>query len=396
MSPEELFALARLRASIQWPQLAHGIWSLCAPIAVPGLLAECNGAIATDMRWRVYYDPEALASFTVAQAATAIVHEAWHCLRRHGPRVKAAAIEPRWYSARAIALDCEVNGDMERHTPAPDWPYAVPLPSKLRRPMPDGLPWEQYFSAAQDHAGPDTVIRIIGGSSMDGVPRSWERGDLPGVGDVESASIRDTVARAIRAHPGSLPGGWLRWADDVLLPAKVPWQHVLAMQLRGGLATASGAVDFSRAIPSRRQAVTPVVLPVMRRPVVRVDVVADTSGSMGDIELNALRAEVEGIAKATGAGVRGYACDAAVHGGVQHVRSGRGLKLHGGGGTDMGVGIAFAEAQRPKADVLVVITDGFSPWPARRPRFVRTIVVLVGRHDSRDSVPRWALCVEAS
>lgn len=393
MTPPELFSLARLCASVRWPQLAPAVWALREPVPVEGLLAECGGAIATDMKWCVYYDPEAIAPFTVGQAATALVHEAWHCLRRHGPRVRDAGIAPQWYAARAMALDVEVNGDMVRHRPAPEWAYAVPTPADLK--LPDGLPWEQYFPAAMKFTGPCHVIKLVGGSSMDGVPRRWDRTGLPGVRDVEEENIRRKVARNIAASPpGTLPGGWRRWVEEVLSPPKVPWQRLFAALLRGGLATAQGAVDYTHSVPNRRQAVTPVQLPVLRRPLVSVDVVLDTSGSMGATELKAIRDEVEGIIKSCGASVRAYVCDAEVHGGTQRVRSAQGIKLAGGGGTDMGVGIAFAEAQRPRADVLVVLTDGMTPWPERRPRFHRVIVVLVGAWAARATVPAWAHRVE--
>jgi predicted metal-dependent peptidase len=395
MEPAELFTLARLRATIAWPQLAPAVWALRTPVPVQGLAAKCGGAVATDMRWRVYYDPEEIKSFTPGQAAATLVHEAWHCLHGHAERVRDAGIEPRWQAAVNAATDASINGDMERCAPAPLWPYEVITPKVLA--MPVGLPWEQYYPAAKLLCGPDAKAR--GGSSADGMPRDWEAPSSPGdtgADRAERESVRRQVARAIsRMGPYAAPAGWRRWASEIVSGPRVPWQQLLGAALRGGLATASGMVDYSRQVPSRRQAVTPVLLPTLRRPVATVDVLVDTSGSMGADELGRALAEVEGIIRATGAAVRVYSCDAEVHGGVQRVSQANAVHLVGGGGTDMRPGIALVERQRPLADTLVILTDGYvCAWPKAKPHVGRVVVGLLGTHSGRGSLPPWALGVE--
>jgi predicted metal-dependent peptidase len=177
----------------------------------------------------------------------------------------------------------------------------------------------------------------------------------------------------------------------------VPWQHILASEVRAGMTAVAGATDYSRLKPSRRQAVTPVVLASLVQPAVTVDVVVDTSGSMDDAALRTVLSETEGIVRSAGAAVRLYACDAEVHGGVQRVRHAAEAKLCGGGGTDMMKGIRFAAAQRPRADILVVLTDGYTwgGWSAERPSFTRVIIALVGTgHAGLKSLPAWARGLE--
>jgi predicted metal-dependent peptidase len=117
---------------------------------------------------------------------------------------------------------------------------------------------------------------------------------------------------------------------------------------------------------------------------------------MGEAELHAALSEVEGIIKSAGAEVRVYACDAAVHGGTQRVRRAADVRLSGGGGTDMGAGLAFAAKQLPCAAATVVITDGWSPWPVQRPA-QRVIVALVGAACAApQTAPEWARVVEAA
>jgi predicted metal-dependent peptidase len=140
------------------------------------------------------------------------------------------------------------------------------------------------------------------------------------------------------------------------------------------------------------------VLPGTRRPVPTVAVVVDTSASMSDEALRAVLGEVEGIARqvgATGQRLRVLAVDAAVHE-VRSVARAAELVLRGGGGTDLTPGLHAAVRGHPRPDVVVVCTDGFTPWPDEPPASARWIVVLV--RDSRDGLtsrpapepPAWA------
>jgi hypothetical protein len=53
----------------------------------------------------------------------------------------------------------------------------------------------------------------------------------------------------------------------------------------------------------------------------------------------------------------------------------------------MRVGIATALRRRPKPDLVVVITDGETPWPEQAPA---TPVVVALLHDTRWPPPDWA------
>jgi predicted metal-dependent peptidase len=68
------------------------------------------------------------------------------------------------------------------------------------------------------------------------------------------------------------------------------------------------------------------------------------------------------------------------------------VRLVGGGGTDLRVGIGAAEASRPRPDVVIVLTDGLTPWP-ERPGRARLVVALIGGAAAAPSVPAWATTV---
>jgi predicted metal-dependent peptidase len=84
--------------------------------------------------------------------------------------------------------------------------------------------------------------------------------------------------------------------------------------------------------------------------------------------------------------LRAICCDTVAHP-VQEVRRATDIQLVGGGGTDMRVGIAAAGELKPPADLIIVMTDGQTPWPERRPSSATVVVCLIG--DEGDA-PAWA------
>ena len=168
------------------------------------------------------------------------------------------------------------------------------------------------------------------------------------------------------------------------------WRRTLAAAVRGGLSAVAGRVDFSYRRLSRRTPASPgIVLPGLCRPRARVVVVVDTSGSVTDGALGQALGEVDGVLRGAGVReVRVLACDAAVHA-TARVRRVADVVLAGGGGTDMAAGINAAVATRPAPDLVVVLTDGFTPWPSTPP----PARVVVGLLAPGTAPPSWATVV---
>jgi predicted metal-dependent peptidase len=403
----EGLAAARLWAATRFPYLASGVFG-AQVIAEPG-----SGTVAVDEGWRMRADPELTAAWTPAELGSVLIHHVCHLLRTHGERAQAAGVGPDEARTWIRAADAEINDDL---VPAGlDLPGRPVLPDDLG--APDGLLAEQYFegirggrrppgagakgeprgdggtrsdkSGSGETAGP----WLDCGSGADGVPRPGDGpGGLPGW---QAELLRRQVAQDVISHgqqPGTVPAGLLRWAQEVLHP-KVDWRRLLAAELRRAVAQVAGAVDYSYRRPSRRAAVAgDVVLPALRRPVPEVAVVCDTSGSMTEDLLAMVLAEVEGLLRALGLArqVRVLACDTAVAP-AQRVSSARQVQLIGGGGTNMGAGIAAAVALRPRPAVTVVLTDGYTPWPAAAPKGTRVVVGLLGA--GAPDAPPWARSV---
>ena len=216
----------------------------------------------------------------------------------------------------------------------------------------------------------------------------------------DARQIRRLIAIAYREHitaRGDTPGDAWRWSQDILEP-KIAWEPLLASAVRRAVAWTNGNTHYTYTRRSRRQSALPdVVLPGTRRPVPNVAFVVDTSGSVDDTLLARALGEVDGVLRGlgvTGSSVTVLSCDAAVHT-VQRVRSARGAKLGGGGGTDMRVGIDAATSLRPRPDVIVVFTDGYTPWPDTAPPGVSVIVALLAREGhALPPTPPWARCIQ--
>lgn len=192
--------------------------------------------------------------------------------------------------------------------------------------------------------------------------------------------MRFRVAQNITGAPGNAPKGWQRWAEEAFHPPQ-PWRELLGAAMRSAVSGGGAGDDYSYGRPARRAARVPgVVLPSLRRRPPRVYVVVDTSGSVSDAEPGSALLEVAAISRAVGGRrdlVTVVSCDAAAQT-VHSLCRDEGIALVGGGGTDLRTGFARALRARPAPDVVVVLTDGQTPWPQSRPP-CRTVVGLFPR-----------------
>lgn len=365
--------------------------------------------MAVDRHWRCYVSPAFVHRTPVEELASVWVHEVSHLLRDHHGRSDRVARE-RGLSGRAerlrmnIAADCEINDDVFGDGLVR--PEGAVLPAALR--LPEGGLMEDYLWLFG--LGPLTqhLAWLDCGSGADGLERAWDLGPggAHGLAPHEQDAVRFRVAEAVRGRPGDAPQGWRRWAEEVFHPPQ-PWRELLGAAVRSAASGPGAGEDYSYGRPSRRSAGVPgAVLPSLRRRPPRVCVVVDTSGSVSDAELGSALLEVAAISRAVGGRrdqVGVVSCDAAA-GAVLPLCREEGLALIGGGGTDLREGFAAALRSRPRPDVVVVLTDGQTPWPRERPA-CRTVVGLFHREGSRrswneddpdyvpDAPPAWARVV---
>lgn len=395
------------------PYLASALYSVHA--------VACTDVetLTADTDWRLYVNPGWVASASVPQIATQLAHLTWHLLADHAQRAGSMLVTSATAQAWRDASDVTVAETL--HSSGLHG-HGLPLPgvlglahgrsaeehyatlSRLPPPLPDGASDESGEADASGGSGHDSPAAADGcGSAADGLVRDYElplSADVPAVGTVQADEVRRRVAIEFREHVtsrGTEPGEALRWASAILEPV-VAWQQVLTAAVRRAAGWANGHTDYTYTRPSRRQsAVRAVVLPATRRPLPTVAVVVDTSGSVDDGMLGQALGEVDGAI--AGLGVPGeqvtvLACDAAVST-VQQVRRAADTRLGGGGGTDMRAGIDTASRLRPRPDVLVVLTDGYTPWPDHPPAGMALVAALLRRAGTAaPPAPPWAVSVD--
>jgi predicted metal-dependent peptidase len=338
--------------------------------------------MAVDRHWRCYVSPAFVDRTPVEELAGVWVHEVSHLLRDHHGRGDRVARErgltgPGERLRMNIAADCEINDDAFGDGLLR--PEGVVTPGFLK--LPEGQLMEDYLRQFRLGALTQSLAWLDCGSGADGLEREWDLGPdgAHGLSPQERDAVRFRVAQGITGRPGDTPNGWRRWAEDAFHPPQ-PWRELLGAAVRSAASASGVGEDYTYGRPSRRSAGVPgAVLPSLRRRPPRVCVVIDTSGSVSDAELGSALLEVTAISRAVGGRrdlVTVVPCDAAAP--IAHpLCRAEGIPLTGGGGTDLRTGFAKALRAQPRPDVVVVLTDGQTPWPDRPP--CRTVVGLFPR-----------------
>ena len=398
MNANNWFAAGRLAACIKMPYFASAVLGL-VPHQMPNI-----GTMGITDTGVLYWDPALAIKWTVENLAWVLLHEAEHYLREHGKRAKQVNAEPSLWN---IATDAENNDDLvaagaafPRFTDGDGVPKAfIGTPSGVTPTSigcRDGKLAEEYYVHLKTHVKIiDIAIAGFGkkgkkcGSGA-GAPNPDIEGQIPKELDkteIDQAQIKQEVAEAIRQHikdRGTVPAGLKRWADETLGAPRVPWQQKLARACRRAIAYRSGMGDYRYDRPSRRQSAfgygtgSPV-FPALRAPIPRCAVIIDTSGSMGEAELQTGLEEIKGILSAVGTQVDFFACDAEVHE-AKKIRNVSEVKLTGGGGTDMRPAFAAVEKLSLKLNLVVCVTDGQIGSPGKQPRGIHVIWLIVGQY----------------
>jgi predicted metal-dependent peptidase len=364
--------------------------------------------MAVDAGWRLYYSKEFVLSESPEALATVLLHESMHCLMSHSQRFAALdqiSGNPLIWN---IAGDCSINEILDESNMV--WTEKVTpvrFSNYIEQGLEPGMLTEtSYFKLLKWSKENKSGWQYQDcGSILDNKSRPYEipkdDKNTPSVKKDQQDIVRDRVAGDIlqaSKNRGNISAGLLRWAESYLEP-RLDWKRILGTKLRKAVATIAGRRDYSFVRPSRRQSAmkqmgSSIVLPAMRQPAPpRVAIVVDTSGSISENDLKQMIGEVFGIVKAVGvsSGINVIACDAKAFP-AQKLRSTNSinsLKLQGGGGTDMGEGIKAALEIKPIPQIVVVLTDGYTPWPDAKPRNCDTFITVLTQKTTKENVPSW-------
>lgn len=434
---------ARVQALTRWPYAATILFAFKLVPVNDGL-----ETMAVDKGLRLYYNPSFVDSNSVQGLATVLLHEVLHVVHNHAGRfgnLKAAnpsheiwniagdlginhilyeagmsfseGFQPVTFDSYppSIGLDPEkptedafhkLNSEKDAGEEGDRKPGDIPSPGKGGD---DEEPSDDEEGKApggrEGSKGGSSPGHGNCGSIADGIEKSYELPgddlDAPAATGEEIDVILDGFAtdavKYAREH-GNVPKGLARAVDDYLDP-KIDWRRQLAALIRREVASVAGRKDYTYRRPSRRQDAlrggkSEIILPAMRQqPPPTIAVVYDTSGSMSQQALTAGMSEILGITKALAGKAQLFAipCDEKPHGVFQIKTQADLLKVKplGGGGTNMPAGIEFAIKQKPQPKIIVVITDGFTPWPGQKPRNIEQILVILTERGAEKDVPSW-------
>ena len=400
---------ARWIAEERRPYFSVALHSLRV-VEVPGL-----GTFACDRHGRLYVDPGLIIEagkaprpqqWSVELAAWMMIHALQHWLLQHYERsdalwrgLEASAVKYAQSAGDVLAesrrqelaeqsfiqycADLEINGPLVAEGAA--LPRGCPTPQAAGLPAGKALEW-YYANARREQNWRESPAC---GSAAHGAHCPWEQPPTPhdALSETEADLVRKAVARAVLCC-GSVPLLLERWAKAELAPPEIPWERELGTRVSRAVVAASGSDSYAYDRPSRRATQPHIILPRSVRVVPNAAVVIDTSGSMSEECLWRALSEVNGVTRAIGQSELTIICCDAAPAPPQSVRNARDIRLLGGGGTDMGAGIARALQLRPRPGVIVVMTDGSTPWPERAPAGTQVVVCLIG--DWPVEPPGWA------
>ncbi|RME91996.1 MAG: hypothetical protein D6772_17530 [Bacteroidetes bacterium] len=405
-----LAELTRLRqyGAEQWPELAalwqHG--ALVVDRAVP--------QFALDQFGNVYANPAFLTKrykLLGAQAFRADLVGRWlralgHLLVQHGLRARAISAEAwRWQLAAELAL------------PAVPWPEA-PLATGAYPPSAEqlGLPTcttaEAYYELLKQRtirpqieeqgARFGAIYLWDGGSGVHGIVRRWELWfDAPEQQAAQHWELAMVLAQ-LRAQPGLEDSELARWwsAGQAATKPKVNWHKLLQQHIQQAWQQQWGQrLDYTYQRPARRSWGTPTfILPSLGMgPPHQIAVVLDVSASMSRAYLRQALAEVMSLLAQYRVPLTLIPCDTQVDSLSRLVNPAQLQQwtIPRGGGTDLRTGIAAALAQRPRPTLILVLTDGYTPWPAVRPPVPLLVSLLqFAQQSSSVELPGWARLVQ--
>ena len=357
-------------------------------VDLPG--APAGAPVVTDGNC-IFYGPE-FVGLPLAQQVGWVAHEVLHIALRHPQRYLELG---RVLGDVDLALfnrcaDAIVNSTLAHLTwmrlPA-SAVYLEQLLALLGGAVPPVeralLEWdvERLYRALDDRPSRDrdgsrsARLRAMGGvADADLMPAA--PGETPAP-ELEAEHTREWSERLIRAHAGDAEFSMLRSLIADLPRTRTPWEQVLRTLLARGLApqralswsrpTRSYIANQGRLGPHRRLPWEPGFS--ASKPVPRLAVIVDVSGSVDDALMERFAREIEAITRRLEAALILIIGDDRVRH-VAHFEPGRSdlrdIEFHGGGGTDFTPLLGAADEYRP--DIAVVLTD--LQGPARhRPRW---------------------------
>lgn len=307
---------------------------------------------------RMYYNSSFIESLTVPLVKFVLAHELCHMMLEHALRE----------GLRTVVVQDQHGNKARLFNIAADYAVNLLLQDDGFEVWEKALVDEKYRgdSAEMIYA---KLLKEVEKNPKKPQPSDGLGDDLKPSGDADTkseaaANMRRRVAQAanVARMAGKLSAGLAQLVDDVLNP-KVRWQDLLRDYM-----TRANKDDETWSRRNRRYG--GVYLPARySERMGEIVIIGDTSGSIGQDELNQVAAEVNAIAESVKPEcIRVIWADAGVAGEqVFEVGEPIVFKPAGGGGTDMRVPLEYVRRYDP--EVVILATDGYTPWPDVEPEY---------------------------
>ena len=398
------------------------------PVERPGI-----GTMAVDAHGRVYYDPEFMDPETpLEELAGVFVHECMHVVLKHADRRKKLlgeyAQQDELYDWN-VAADAAINGTLRKagiklpeegvfpeklglpENKSAEWYYSEIRKKREEEDPPKGEAPADGEGESQDGEGsggqpgeqeggydgpPVDREGGQGGSSSDGEPKEWELpppdDDNPGISEHDLKRIvRQTVQEMKESTSRGTQGGEMQAVIDLILEPKVDPLAELRATVKYAVNSTHGYGNHTYKKRNPRQPQGALRIPAHEQPNPVVKIIVDTSGSMGERDLGLALGVVKKAVSHLQSGVDVVSADTDVRL-CEKVFKPEQVSLVGRGGTDMAQAMNTVMEEHPRPNVLIVVTDGETPWPDKE--LPAKCVAALTRKSSYYAVPDWIKTVD--
>jgi predicted metal-dependent peptidase len=321
--------------------------------------------LAVNPRGDIFYNPEFIDSLPVPQIVWGLCHEIGHVIGQHATRRRH-----REHRKWNYAGDAWINDMLNECN------VGEPIPNTVNMPGSKDKTTEQIYEELPDDNGGGGSTGS--GSSGSGANNPQDSSQFAnGLGDdiIEDPNMTEDQIKEIEAQAkveiaqaaqaakarGKLPGKLAEIVLDII-DVKTPWFEHLERYM-----TSHTKQNYTWTRPNRRFIGQGMYLPSMDKQPSMGEVVlqVDVSGSITQTELSYYNGHVARImAQCMPEKVHVLYVDTKVR---KHdvFELGEEIKLtyHSGGGTDMTAGFDYIYEQGIEAQVVVTLTDGYTPFP---------------------------------
>jgi len=381
LSHEDLIKKAKINLQLEQPFFSYILF-------YSKFIAKEVPTVGITEKLRVFYNPEWVEEHE-DYIKTILMHEVMHIVLKHHPRFKEfAKKEAKDKNLANVAMDAVINfqicqlsheghsyrfpSDISIHNGCFDFNNKTLIKigeEYLQQPIHmEGKTWEDVYSELKKQGHEQEQGLMDGDILLD--DSDGDKDKKPSDKDMTPEKVSEIVSEAVNHAKlqGKLPTEIERLVDEVY-NTKTPWQKILKQNMQGFI-----PFDFNYRKPSRRSYSLGTYLPMSdKQPQLKLYVGVDTSGSIGEDEMQYFLSEIYSIVKQfMFVEMKVLFCDAKVHE-VQSVKTREDIyKLtpKGGGGTSFVPVFDYIQKEHPgRDDILLYLTDGYGQFPKNKPPY---------------------------